>query len=125
MCFGLVTHSTFWTWTWHSVFRPLLLQSPFNPLFLPGEALAALVVNKLRGGVKVCAVKAPGFGDNRKAILQDLAILTGGQLISDELSMKLEEVSIEQLGCAKKVTVSKVRAHTHAHSQCLSEMGAQ
>ncbi len=93
---------------------------PPSLLSRPGEALAALVVNKLRGGVKVCAVKAPGFGDNRKAILQDLAILTGGQLISDELSMKLEEVSIEQLGCAKKVTVSKVPSTTLKHLHVLA-----
>ncbi len=65
------------------------------------------MVNKLRGGVKVCAIKAPGFGDNRKAYLQDVAILTGGQLISNELDMKLEDVSVEQLGCAKKVTVTR------------------
>lgn len=72
-----------------------------------GEALAALVVNKLRGNLKVCAVKAPGFGDNRKANLQDMAILTNGIVISEDLGMKLETTTIEQLGTAKTVTVSK------------------
>jgi len=71
------------------------------------EALAALVVNKLRGGIKVCAVKAPGFGDNRKAILQDIAIITGGQVISEELGLKLENVTEEHLGVASKVKISK------------------
>ena len=72
-----------------------------------GEALATLVVNKLRGSFQVCAVKAPGFGDRRKAILQDIAILTGGQLISEDLGIKLENVGLEMLGRAKKVTVDK------------------
>ena len=72
-----------------------------------GEALATLVVNKLRGSFQVCAVKAPGFGDRRKAILQDIAILTGGQLISEDLGVKLENVGIDMLGRAKKVTVDK------------------
>jgi len=72
-----------------------------------GEALAALVVNKLRGGLKVCAVKAPGFGDNRKANLQDLAILTGGQVISEDVGLKLENVTLDMLGSARKVTISK------------------
>ena len=72
-----------------------------------GEALATLVVNKLRGSFQVCAVKAPGFGDRRKAILQDIAVLTGGQLISEDLGVKLENVGIEMLGRAKKVTVDK------------------
>ncbi len=72
-----------------------------------GEALATLVVNKLRGGLKIAAVKAPGFGDRRKAMLQDLAILTGGQVISDDLGMKLENVTIDMLGSAKKVTITK------------------
>ncbi|EEX09941.1 chaperonin GroL [Ruegeria lacuscaerulensis ITI-1157] len=72
-----------------------------------GEALATLVVNKLRGGLKIAAVKAPGFGDRRKAMLQDIAILTGGQVISEELGMKLENVTIDMLGSAKKVTISK------------------
>ena len=72
-----------------------------------GEALATLVVNKLRGGLKIAAVKAPGFGDRRKAMLQDIAILTGGQVISDDLGMKLENVGIDMLGRAKKVTINK------------------
>ncbi|ODT59263.1 chaperonin GroEL [Paracoccus sp. SCN 68-21] len=72
-----------------------------------GEALATLVVNKLRGGLKIAAVKAPGFGDRRKAMLQDLAILTGGQVISEDLGMKLENVGIDMLGRAKKITINK------------------
>jgi chaperonin GroEL len=72
-----------------------------------GEALATLVVNKLRGGLKVAAVKAPGFGDRRKAILEDIAILTGGQLISEDLGIKLENVTLAMLGRAKRVTIDK------------------
>ncbi len=72
-----------------------------------GEALATLVVNKLRGGLKVAAVKAPGFGDRRKAMLEDIAILTGGQLISDDLGIKLETVTVAMLGRAKKVVIEK------------------
>ncbi|KAF0675773.1 chaperonin GroEL [Profundibacterium mesophilum] len=72
-----------------------------------GEALATLVVNKLRGGLKIAAVKAPGFGDRRKAMLQDIAILTGGQVISEDLGMKLENVTMDMLGTAKKVTLTK------------------
>ena len=72
-----------------------------------GEALATLVVNKLRGGLKIAAVKAPGFGDRRKAMLQDLAILTGGQVISEDLGMKLENVGMDMLGTAKKVSITK------------------
>ena len=72
-----------------------------------GEALATLVVNKLRGGLKIAAVKAPGFGDRRKAMLQDIAILTGGQVISEDLGMKLENVGIDMLGSAKKVSITK------------------
>jgi chaperonin GroEL len=72
-----------------------------------GEALATLVVNKLRGGLKVAAVKAPGFGDRRKAMLEDIAILTGGQLISEDLGIKLENVTLNMLGRAKKVTIEK------------------
>merc|ERR1711897_57584 len=71
------------------------------------EALATLVVNKLRAGIKICAVKAPGFGDNRKATMQDLAVLTGGTVVSEEVGMKLEEVSPENLGKAKKITINK------------------
>ena len=67
-----------------------------------GEALATLVVNKLRGGLKVAAVKAPGFGDRRKAMLEDIAILTGGQVISEDLGIKLEHVTIDMLGRAKR-----------------------
>ena len=72
-----------------------------------GEALATLVVNKLRGGLKISAVKAPGFGDRRKAMLQDIAILTGGQVISDDLGMKLENVTMDMLGNAKRVSITK------------------
>src|ERR1700741_4195054 len=72
-----------------------------------GEALATLVVNKLRGGLKVAAVKAPGFGDRRKAMLEDMAILTGGQLISEDLGIKLENVTLDMLGKAKKVIIEK------------------
>ncbi|MBI1492679.1 chaperonin GroEL [Rhodobacteraceae bacterium MYP1-1] len=72
-----------------------------------GEALATLVVNKLRGGLKIAAVKAPGFGDRRKAMLQDIAILTGGQVISEDLGMKLENVTMDMLGTAKKVHITK------------------
>ncbi|GLK65960.1 chaperonin GroEL [Paracoccus kondratievae] len=72
-----------------------------------GEALATLVVNKLRGGLKIAAVKAPGFGDRRKAMLQDIAILTGGQVISEDLGMKLENVTIDMLGRAKKISINK------------------
>ena len=72
-----------------------------------GEALATLVVNKLRGGLKVAAVKAPGFGDRRKAMLEDIAILTGGQVISEDLGIKLENVKIKDLGSAKKVKIDK------------------
>ena len=72
-----------------------------------GEALATLVVNKLRGGLKVAAVKAPGFGDRRKAMLQDIAVLTGGQVISEDLGIKLENVTLDMLGRAKKVSITK------------------
>src|ERR671922_218551 len=72
-----------------------------------GEALATLVVNKLRGGLKIAAVKAPGFGDRRKAMLEDIAILTGGQVISEDLGIKLENVTVDMLGKAKKVVISK------------------
>src|SRR5262249_11268413 len=72
-----------------------------------GEALATLVVNKLRGTLQVCAVKAPGFGDRRKAVLEDIAILTGGKVISEDLGIKLENVKLEDLGKAKKITIDK------------------
>jgi len=74
---------------------------------IESEALATLVLNKMRGVLNVCAVKAPGFGDRRKAMLEDIAILTGGQVISEDLGMKLENATLEQLGKAKKITVDK------------------
>ncbi|MDE0942036.1 MAG: chaperonin GroEL [Alphaproteobacteria bacterium] len=74
---------------------------------IEGEALATLVVNKLRGGLKVAAVKAPGFGDRRKAMLEDIAILTGGQVISEDLGIKLESVTLEMLGRAKRISITK------------------
>ena len=72
-----------------------------------GEALATLVVNKLRGGLKVAAVKAPGFGDRRKAMLEDIAVLTAGQTISEDLGIKLENVTLPMLGRAKRVRIEK------------------
>src|SRR3546814_4847349 len=89
---------------------------------IEGEALATLVVNKLRGGLKVAAVKAPGFGDRRKAMLEDIAILSKGEVISEDLGIKLENVTLGMLGTAKRVTIDKDNTRSEEHTSELQTL---